>query len=270
MKISVVVNAYNRTQFIDRAVGSAWGADEIIAVVNFPYTPKTPAVRVVEVEENAVGFRYYTGIQETRGDIILLLDDDDYFQGNKIQLAREKLEHQHFLFVKDRKIRGFTLYDSAESLPSIIKHHLDWDISRTTLGYEWRELLSRYSRNIEYSYDKFLYYVALNEEADIELLASEHGGTDRTVKVKNPDSRMRTLRKQGELRAFYSSTSATFENLRKTVKNDNASAYLEFQSRYNKYLAMGDKEVLGKYVNIVPRVNLLYHDLMHLAGRGRT
>ena len=87
MKVSVVVNAYNRTEYIDRAVKSADDAEEIIAVVNFPYVPKNPKVKVIEVEESPVGLRYEIGMRETTGDVIALLDDDDYFNG-KIKAIR--------------------------------------------------------------------------------------------------------------------------------------------------------------------------------------
>ena len=166
MKVSVVVNAYNRTEYIDRAVKSADDAEEIIAVVNFPYVPKNPKVKVIEVEESPVGLRYEIGMRETTGDVIALLDDDDYFNG-KIKAIRSlkyisNLPNPSYVlgnsFFKDvdtvRRVNPYNLSD-------IMKYHLDWDLSRTYFSRVMVDYLS--DQKIGYSYDKYLYYIAIFE-----------------------------------------------------------------------------------------------------------
>lgn len=259
MKVSVVVNAYNRTEYIDRAVKSADDAEEIIAVVNFPYVPKNPKVKVIEVEESPVGLRYEIGMRETTGDVIALLDDDDYFNG-KIKAIRSlkyisNLPNPSYVlgnsFFKDvdtvRRVNPYNLSD-------IMKYHLDWDLSRTYFSRVMVDYLS--DQKIEYSYDKYLYYIALKNGMSIEIVNYPH-----TIKTKNSNSRMATLRAMKSLNGFYMQTSIMFEKLFKETEDGIAKDYAELQYRYNLFLATGKSEVLGKMEKYVPLSRKIYHKI---------
>ena len=94
--ISVIIPTYNRPQFTARAVRSVlaqtWRDLEIIVVDDCssePFTPgaidEDPRVRVVRHEVNrGVGAARNTGVQAARGEIIALLDSDDYWLPEKL------------------------------------------------------------------------------------------------------------------------------------------------------------------------------------------
>ena len=272
MKISVVINAYNRIHYIDRAVKSAEDADEIIAVVNFPYIPKNPKVKVIEVEESPVGLRYEIGMRETTGDVIALLDDDDYFNG-KIKALRSfkylsNLPNLSYVpgnsFFKDVNIVWrMDPYD----LSAIMRYHLDWDLSRTCFSRVMVDYLSDFcfpramtdclsDQGIGYSYDKYLYYIALKNGMSIEIVNYPY-----TVKTKNSNSRMATLRATKSLNGFYMQTSLMFEKLFRETEDGIAKDYAELQYRYNLFLATGKSEVLGKMEKYVPLSRKIYHKI---------
>ena len=262
MKISVVVNAYNRRQYIDRAVKSAEDADEIIAVVNFPYSSENPKVKVIEVEESPVGLRYEIGMKETTGDVIALLDDDDYFVGKiKAIKAIRSLKYlsnlpnvSHVLgnsFFKDvNTVRRVNPYD----LSAIMRYHLDWDLSRTCFSRVMVDYLS--DQKIGYSYDKYLYYIALKNGMSIEIVNYPY-----TVKTKNNDSKMAMLKATKSLNGFYMQTSIMFEKLFRETEDGIAKDYAELQYRYNLFLATGKSEVLGKMEKYVPLSRKIYHKI---------
>ena len=262
MKISVVVNAYNRRQYIDRAVKSAEDADEIIAVVNFPYSSENPKVRVIEVEESPVGLRYEIGMKETTGDVIALLDDDDYFVG-KIKAIRcfctlkylSNLPNVSHVpgnsFFKDvNTVRRVNPYD----LSTIMRYHLDWDLSRTCFSRTMVDYLT--DQKIGYSYDKYLYYIALKNGMSIEIVNYPY-----TVKTKNNDSKMAMLKATKSLNGFYMQTSIMFEKLFRETEDGIAKDYAELQYRYNLFLATGKSEVLGKMEKYVPLSRKIYHKI---------
>ena len=259
MKISVVINAYNRIHYIDRAVKSAEDADEIIAVVNFPYSSENPKVKVIEVEESPVGLRYEIGMRETTGDVIALLDDDDYFNG-KIQALRTykylaRLPNVNYVpgttFFKDVPM---PMRVNPYDLSAIMRYHLDWDLSRTCFSRTMVDYLS--DQKIEYSYDKYLYYIALKNGMSIEIVNYPY-----TVKTKNNDSKMATLRAMKSLNGFYMQTSVMFEKLFRETEDGIAKDYAELQYRYNLFLATGKSEVLGKMEKYVPLSRKIYHKI---------
>ena len=259
MKISVVINAYNRIHYIDRAVKSAEDADEIIAVVNFPYIPKNPKVKVIEVEESPVGLRYEIGIRETTGDVIALLDDDDYFNG-KIKALRSfkylsNLPNLSYVpensFFKDVNIVWrMDPYD----LSAIMRYHLDWDLSRTCFSRIIADYISEHK--IEYSYDKYLYYIALKNNMNIQIINYPY-----TIKTKNNDSKMVTLKTSGSLNNFYMQTSKMFEILFNETENGFAKEYAELQYKYNQFLATGKSKILEEIKQYIPLSRRIYHKI---------
>ena len=259
MKISVVINAYNRIHYIDRAVKSAEDADEIIAVVNFPYIPKNPKVKVIEVEESPVGLRYEIGIRETTGDVIALLDDDDYFNG-KIKALRSfkylsNLPNLSYVpensFFEDVNIVWrMDPYD----LSAIMRYHLDWDLSRTCFSRIIADYISEHK--IEYSYDKYLYYIALKNNMNIQIINYPY-----TIKTKNNDSKMVTLKTSGSLNNFYMQTSKMFEILFNETENGVAKEYAELQYKYNLFLTTGKSEVLEEIKQYIPLSRRIYHKI---------
>ena len=94
--ISVIIPTYNRPQFTARAVRSVlaqtWRDLEIVVVDDCSQDPITlealghdPRVRLVRHEVNrGVGAARNTGVQAARGELIALLDSDDYWLPEKL------------------------------------------------------------------------------------------------------------------------------------------------------------------------------------------
>jgi len=95
-RISVVIAAHTRVEFLMRAVQSAasQGPDEII-VVKYTRDPELDAelaargasIRVTT--EPYQGGKFAEGIEHATGDVIVFLDDDDIFLPGKISRVRE-------------------------------------------------------------------------------------------------------------------------------------------------------------------------------------
>lgn len=112
MLVSVIIPSYNSENYIKRAVSSVLGQTydnlEIIVIRNggrpLPYLGNSPKIRIIDLDENqGVSNARNIGIQEARGEYIALLDADDYWD-------KEKLELQM------RVIRKYTRADMAPGI----------------------------------------------------------------------------------------------------------------------------------------------------------
>ena len=101
-EISVIITAFNRKEFLERAINSAIGQSfpdqryEIIIVTNF--TPSVdPAVlnkfkgeiKYIRFTTEQISEMLLLGIKNSRGNIICFLDDDDLFTEEKLQRVYE-------------------------------------------------------------------------------------------------------------------------------------------------------------------------------------
>lgn len=97
MRISVIITAYNRQEFLLDAVNSVLNQQdndtEIIVVKNFPTYDdilNKKGIKTVSVDfECPIGMFWYLGIERAKGDILAFLDDDDLFLPNKINIIKE-------------------------------------------------------------------------------------------------------------------------------------------------------------------------------------
>jgi len=82
--ISVIIPAYNRIQYIGEAVNSVLNQTlsrdkyEIVVVTNMDL-PDREGVKIIKSNERWQGPMIIQGIEEARGEVIALLDDDDLF-----------------------------------------------------------------------------------------------------------------------------------------------------------------------------------------------
>ena len=97
MKISVIITAYNRQNFIKQALASCLDQTlspemyEIIVLKNFDYTPiaentRKVNIRYIRYTDEKVGEMVMKGIEAATYDIISFLDDDDLFSPEKSKL----------------------------------------------------------------------------------------------------------------------------------------------------------------------------------------
>jgi glycosyltransferase involved in cell wall biosynthesis len=111
LNVSVVIPTYNRVHLISRAVESALaaiGRDDEVIVVDDGSTDDTAAavarfgerVRFLQEPHAGAGPTRNAGIRAARGDLIALLDSDDEWFADKIELQRRHLEaHPEVLYV---------------------------------------------------------------------------------------------------------------------------------------------------------------------------
>lgn len=103
--ISIVITAYNVSQYIEEAIRSALGQThkdiEVIVVLDKPtddtadivkrIAEEDERVRIVENKENVgAGLSRRYGIEEAKGEYVLLLDGDDYLKPDFIEVLYDK------------------------------------------------------------------------------------------------------------------------------------------------------------------------------------
>ena len=99
----MIVTAHNRRQFLRDAVESVLAQDvdqskyEIVVVKNFPDTDldhfldRHGARRILSYDQSP-SLKVAEGIRACRGDIVLLLDDDDLFERSKLRVVLREFE----------------------------------------------------------------------------------------------------------------------------------------------------------------------------------
>lgn len=108
-RVSVVIGAHLRVQYLKRAVTSAvrQGPDETV-VVKFASDPELDAeltrlgARVFVTREPLPGGKFADGIEQTNGDVISFMDDDDVFLSGKIDRVREVFSDSRVVFHANR------------------------------------------------------------------------------------------------------------------------------------------------------------------------
>jgi len=93
--ISVVITAYNRREYLERAVESALNQTlprdkyEVIVTKNFDCEHdeewKRRGVKLIRFDEPSLGKRVAQALPHCRGEVIAFLDDDDWWAPNKLE-----------------------------------------------------------------------------------------------------------------------------------------------------------------------------------------
>ena len=89
--ISIIIPVYNRTQYIGKAISSVLNQTlnkdkyEIIVVANVDL-PEREKVKIIKSKDLALGGKVVEGILNSEGEVISLLEDDDLFSLNKLEL----------------------------------------------------------------------------------------------------------------------------------------------------------------------------------------
>mgnify|MGYP001772598192 CR=1 FL=1 len=90
--ISVIIPVYNRTQYVGDAINSVLSQTldkdkyEIIVITNVDL-PEKERVRIIKSNERWQGPMVAQCIEEARGEVISLLDDDDLFLPDKLEVV---------------------------------------------------------------------------------------------------------------------------------------------------------------------------------------
>mgnify|MGYP001772584778 CR=1 FL=1 len=90
--ISVIIPVYNRTQYVGEAINSVLNQTldmdkyEIIVVTNIDL-PEREGVRIIKSKDLTLGGKIVEGILNSQGEVISLLEDDDLFLPNKLEVV---------------------------------------------------------------------------------------------------------------------------------------------------------------------------------------
>lgn len=100
---SVIISAHDRRQYLRDAVESVWAQDvdrseyELIVVKNFPDDDidallDRQGARRILCQDGPVSLKFAKGLKASRGNIVLLLDDDDLFERTKLRTVLNAFE----------------------------------------------------------------------------------------------------------------------------------------------------------------------------------
>jgi glycosyltransferase involved in cell wall biosynthesis len=128
--ISVIVTAYNRRQFLLRAVKSVLNQTlprdlyEVIVVKNFDdkimdEMMESWGVVLLRSESPLQGQHLLAALEKSRGEIISFLDDDDEFLPSKLQAVYEALSDDRVVFHKNLRI----FIDAASKVLKVERPH---------------------------------------------------------------------------------------------------------------------------------------------------
>lgn len=127
LKISVIIMAYNRQNYIKQAITSCveqtLGSEmyEVIVLKNFDYTPEIEnergvSIRFIKYKDEKIGNMIIEGVDNARYDIISFLDDDDVFMPNKLELVLKNFrENQGLIFLRNN-MKIFVNHLNVESI----------------------------------------------------------------------------------------------------------------------------------------------------------
>jgi len=112
--ISVIVTAYNRKEFLSQAVSSALRQTlprefyEVIVVKNFEERKidrwlEESGVRSILSEAPEQGEHLAAALEESKGEVLSFLDDDDMFSGGKLEAVRSAFEREGVVFHRNRR-----------------------------------------------------------------------------------------------------------------------------------------------------------------------
>jgi len=141
--ISVIITVYNRTQYVNEAINSVLKQTlerdkyEILVVTNIEL-PERDGVRIINSKQENVGEKIAEGILASEGEIISLLDDDDLFSPNKLEVVYNifkkyniSLFHNEMYFVDENGNRIESLERKREK--SVRKYLKEEPVSYTFL-----------------------------------------------------------------------------------------------------------------------------------------
>jgi glycosyltransferase involved in cell wall biosynthesis len=166
LKISVIVTAYNRMQFLDECLKSlenqTYKDFEIILVTNFEYNVQSNIKHIVM--EGTIGEFLYEGIKNSKGDIISFLDDDDMFHP-------DKLGHINDIFLKNENLayyhNGAQFIDENGNIIASENKGDDFNMSSITIKKECIKLETL--KTLKIMQDTYMYICGKSSGKDIFL-----------------------------------------------------------------------------------------------------
>lgn len=240
-RISVVISAHDRTEYLASAIQSVLDQDfpresiEIVCVKNFEHREidqfcADNNVKTVLVGDSPLGFKMATGVENSTGELIAFLDDDDRFAGNKLTSLWEYFQKFPDMTYYHNSITPMdeegNLASNAEEAQPLIIHmpesgedgvaamiamRADWYASTMAVPRKIAEQCLEYLYTLPASFDKIVFLAGLTRKGT--MIADNRRLTHyriheslTTVKADFPDF----IRRKA---AFYLKSMNAFESI---------------------------------------------------------
>lgn len=230
--ITVLITGYNRKQFIRDAIQSYKDqissiSRELIVITNFSDKEIDEFVNSVggqsiSIGECSVGEMLYTGITHSKGEVIMFLDDDDYFVNDKIEVVGKLFKsdpsiifvHNAQTFVDDGKhpivdrriafnsniqisLNDFDLRNELKRIPINDFVKIQFNLSSITIRKNAYSRFLTALREIKGHTDDFFFYSALSSRGNFKIFFTVQQETvyrihESTSYIKNGNTRKRT------------------------------------------------------------------------------
>lgn len=274
-RVSVVITAHDRKEFLLDAVNSAFEQDcsrdefEVIVVKNFRDPGidgklEEKGVTSIFTEKMSFGSKIAQGIDASRGSIITFLDDDDLYTGNRIStlinvFSDSSVVYHHSSIVSiDANGREYQqgLSDNipekveidaesiAERYDVITKYKGHWYTSTISARADAMRKNSWLIANTDTSIDKALFFACINYGGrfviDSEILTRYRIHESVTTQVTDYNTLM------ARRKSLYSRSLKVMENLYSTLKESRAQEALKLELMHAKLLVsfFSDEKVL--------------------------
>jgi len=251
--ISVIIPVYNRTQYVGEAINSVFSQTlhrekyELIIVTNVDLLEKE-GVRIIKSKDKWQGPKFAQAIEEAKGEVISLLDDDDLFLPNKLEVVYKVFKENEKLGLLKNPIKwvneqGKEWLDPLPREPiTLASKDLNLDKLSEAIRYKvWfnSSSLSFRKRDI-LNYIDYLKEVKLVIDAFIGLLFLF---TTQVVIWNQPLSVYRVLS---------TSTSRKLSSLDQYIEHKRTLeriAYEDYVTLYNALKSAGFEKILEKIIN---------------------
>lgn len=207
--ISVIVTAFNRTEYVDRALQSVRYQNvdpslvEVILVSNFRYNLNwsSPFNRFLSFQtEGSIGEYLYEALNRSTGQIISFLDDDDVWEETKLRNVLQEFStdpalvylHNSVKYINDlgTGIMASRLSDSkfsknfyrgikfnSTNFPRYVKHVLstggDFNLSSISIHRKIAEFALPYLRKINGGTDTFFFWFSIASGSNLLITQKE-------------------------------------------------------------------------------------------------
>lgn len=286
--LTVLIYTYDRKDYIVKAVNTVLKQNinkdlfEIIVIKGFIDDDidkwlQESGVRLIFLNEKSLGKKIARGIEESRGEIITFLDDDDEYEPKKLEKISEifdkcpETDFVHNSLIKINENGGVVDPDPSENprkslvfstrngnkslLSQVLRYRGDWYLS--CMSVRKSVLLDDLNslEGIDQSIDKFIFFVSINRGRNIKLIP------DKLTRYRMHQS---TTTYTGTKEDFISKREVFFRNTIKTFdrivslsaiypSNELASCQL-IQHKINLYFISGredSKVTLAEFIEFL-------------------
>ncbi len=205
MLISVLIFAYNRREYILNALNSVIDQTlesdryEVVILSNFQDAPlmeridrykKNMSIKIVLLGDLSIGTYILKGLENSRGDIVTFLDDDDLYERTRLaEVAKifdenkEVVYYRNAVRIIDQSGRLISISNSNKwcksgqySLEEISKNGMSefqWEMSTIALRRIILEKYKEFLPNIINAQDAWMFYLSLSERKMMYLDCKE-------------------------------------------------------------------------------------------------